>query len=137
MSNIRLREVREDNKLTQKEFAECINLKQEKIRDIENDRAKITIEIAMAIEDKFSINLRWLLSGRGDKFLTKDKHTINVNNKDGNVAVNGTININKDEYSNIEDITELLNLLKEVPKSVIPKLNKKLRASLKTFDEIF
>ncbi|RBQ32304.1 hypothetical protein CRU92_00910 [Arcobacter sp. FW59] len=92
-----------------------------------------------------NINIDWLCTGRGNMFIDENSKTSNINvnnsntisNKDGNVAVNGTININKDEYSNIEDITELLNLLKEVPKSVIPKLNKKLRASLKTFDEIF
>jgi len=137
MSNLRLKEIREDNKLTQKEFAECINLKHEKIRDIENDKAKVTVEIAVAIEDKFNINLRWLLSGRGNKFINEE-HSINLNNRDGNIAINGSnININKNDYSNFEDIKELLFLLKEVPKSWIPKINEKLKKSLNEIDEIF
>ncbi|MCG3667474.1 helix-turn-helix transcriptional regulator [Aliarcobacter butzleri] len=137
MSNLRLKEIREDNKLTQKEFAECINLKHEKIRDIENDKAKVTVEIAVAIEDKFNINLRWLLSGRGNKFINEE-HSINLNNRDGNIAINGSnININKNDYSNFEDIKELLFLLKEAPKSWIPKINEKLKKSLNEIDEIF
>ncbi|MCG3703772.1 helix-turn-helix transcriptional regulator [Aliarcobacter butzleri] len=137
MSNLRLKEIREDNKLTQKEFAECINLKHEKIRDIENDKAKVTVEIAVAIEDKFHINLRWLLSGRGNKFINEE-HSINLNNRDGNIAINGSnININKNDYSNFEDIKELLSLLKEAPKSWIPKINEKLKKSLNEIDEIF
>ncbi|MDN5070448.1 helix-turn-helix transcriptional regulator [Aliarcobacter butzleri] len=119
MSNIRLKEIREDNKLTQKEFAECINLKQEKIRDIENSKAKVTVEIAIAIEDKFSINLRWLLSGRGDKSIN-EKFCINVN-----------------DYPNVEDIKELLGLLKEAPKSWIQKENERLKKSLIEVDKIF
>lgn len=139
MTNIRLKEIREDSKLTQKEFAECINLKQEKIRDIENDRAKVTVEIAESIEDKFGINLRWLLSGRGEKFINDNfSSKINVNNRDGNIALNGgSININKEDYSNIEEIRELLDLLKDVPKSWIPKLIEKLRTSLNKIDDIF
>lgn len=119
MPNIRLKEIREDNKLTQKEFAECINLKQEKIRDIENYKAKVTVEIALAIEDRFNINLRWLLSGRGDK------------------SINEKFCINTNDYPNIEDIKELLGLLKETPKSWLPKVNERLKKSLIEVDKIF
>lgn len=103
--------------------------------------------------EKENINLNWIQSGRGQVFIDIEEEFFKVNvdnsnsvsnkdgnvavNKDGNVAVNGSININKDDYSNFDDIKELLSLLKEAPKSWIPKINEKLKKSLNEIDEIF
>lgn len=92
-----------------------------------------------------NINIDWLCTGRGNMFINKHDKTSNANinnsnnvsNKDGNVVLNGTIIINIEEYSNIEDIQELLNLLKNVPKSWIPKLTEKIKTSLNKIDDIF
>jgi len=136
MYNIRLKEIRTDLKLTQKDFAYSLDLAHAKIRDIEAGKAKITIEIATRIEDKFKINLRWLLTGRGDKYLN-DCNGISVNNQNGNVAVNGKITINTHDYADSEEIKELLELLKDVPKSWIDKILIKLQKSLKAIDDEF
>lgn len=136
MSNLKLREVREDCKLTQKEFAESIGLKQAKVRDIENNKAKVTVEIAIAIEDKFKINSRWLLTGRGDKYIKDISSNINVNNSN-NVAVNGTICINTKDYVDSAEIKELLELLKDVPKSWVKNMIDKLKKSLNAIDNDF
>lgn len=40
--------------------------KQSKIKDIKTDKQKVSIKIAETIK-KFSINLRWLLTEKGDK----------------------------------------------------------------------
>jgi transcriptional regulator with XRE-family HTH domain len=136
MPNIRIKEIRTDNKLTQEEFANRLSLKQAKVRDIEAGKQKVSVEIAISIEDKFNINLRWLLTGRGEKYLG-DCNGINVNNKNGNVAVNGTITVNTHDYADSEEIKELLELLKDVPKSWIDKILIKLKKSLKAIDEEF
>ncbi|MCT7910684.1 helix-turn-helix transcriptional regulator [Arcobacter lacus] len=112
MSNKRLKEIRANNNLTQEEFAECINLKQTKIRDIENNKAKVTVEIAMAIEDKFGINLRWLLSGRGNMFIEDNisENYVISQNGNRNLALNGKqihININKDDVEILEYFKKL------------------------------
>ena len=133
----RLKEIREEKRYTQKEFADILDLKQAKIRDMEVGRGKVSTEIALKIEDEFNINLRWLLAGRGDKYLNKDTSNVSVNNHSGNVAVNGTVTINTKDYADSEEIRELLELLKEVPKSWIDKILVKLKKSLSAIDDEF
>ena len=134
----RLKEVRTDNKLTQEEFASRLDLKQAKIREIEGFRQKLTIEIATKVEDEFQINLRWLLTGRGDKYLNDSNNAVKVQNKSGNVAVNGNIiTINTKDYADSVDMKELLELLKQVPKPWIEKILLKLKNHIKAFEEDF
>lgn len=54
--------------MTQTAFAEPLGFKYFKIKDMEADKLKVTPEIAEAIEEKYSINLRWLLTGKGQMF---------------------------------------------------------------------
>lgn len=101
-----------------------------------NQKTVTDILIKLCMDE--NINIDWLCTGRGNMFIEDNKTSnINVNNRDGNVAVHGSININKEDYSNLEDIEELLNLLKEAPKSWIPKLNDKLKKSLNEINDIF
>lgn len=136
MSN-RLNEIRTDNKLTQDEFAIKLDLKQAKIREIEGGRQKVNIEIATKIEDEFNINLRWLLTGRGDKYLG-DCNSVNVSNgNNSDIAINGSsiIKIDTNDYTDSHEIKELLELLKEVPKIWIDKILKSTKEKLKVFEE--
>ena len=123
----RFKEIRTDNKLTQEEFANKLNLKQAKVREIEGGRQKILIEIAIELEDKFNINLRWLLSGRGNKYLNEDLNQVNVNNHNGNVAVNGTITIKTKDYADNDEIKEIVDLLKYAGKPLLDKFVEKLQ----------
>lgn len=67
----RFMELREKLALNKTEFANEIGLKSHNIRDIENGKQKIPIDLAIKIEEKFSINGWWLLTGKGDMFLEK------------------------------------------------------------------
>lgn len=142
----RFKKVREYLDLKQEEMANIFDFKWHKIKDIEIGKQKVSIELAELVEEKFSINGWWLLTGKGNMLIDENSKTSNVNvnnsnnilNKNGNVALNGgSININKEDYSNIEEIRELLDLLKDVPKSWIPKLIEKLKTSLNKIDDIF
>lgn len=62
----RLKQVREIMGLTQAAFGERLGFKWTKIKDIEIGKQKLTPEIALDIEDKFSFSFRWLLTGQGD-----------------------------------------------------------------------
>jgi DNA-binding XRE family transcriptional regulator len=136
--NTRFKEVREENRYTQKEFAKILNLKSwQTCKSIETFKQKISIDMATKIEDEFNINLRWLLTGRGAKYLNEDTSSVNVNNHNGNVAVNGTITINTKDYADSQEIKELLDILKDVPKSWIDKVLKKLKKALTAIDEEF
>jgi len=131
----RFKEIRKELNLTQKEFSEKLGFKDKLSNMIEAGRQKVTPEIALKIEDKFGISGWWLLTGRGEKYLKNNK--INVSNSN-NVAINNSkIVINKSDYNDFDEIKELLELLKDVPKSWIRKIIDKLKNTLKKIDEEF
>lgn len=62
----RIKKVREILGLTQEAFGERLGFKQAKIKDIEIGKQKVTPEIALDIEGKYSFSFRWLLTGQGE-----------------------------------------------------------------------
>lgn len=70
----RLKKVRDFLGLTQSGFAEIFGLKWTKIKDIETETHKLTPELAEKIEQNYSINGWWLLTGKGEMFLTENSN---------------------------------------------------------------
>jgi len=64
----RLKEVRTKLNLTQGEIADVLGFKWHKIKDIEAGKLKLTVDIANTIEEKYSIDGWWLLTGKGEMF---------------------------------------------------------------------
>ncbi|MBX2916427.1 MAG: helix-turn-helix transcriptional regulator [Cyclobacteriaceae bacterium] len=64
-SNQRLRQLRRQLNLTQKEFADIISIKQGSLSDIERGRIGISEKIIDLVVEKFNINRTWLLAGSG------------------------------------------------------------------------
>jgi phage repressor protein C with HTH and peptisase S24 domain len=62
----RLKEVRTIKKLTQDQIAKELGFEWYKIKDIEREKLKLTIDIALLIEQKYHIDPWWLLTGRGE-----------------------------------------------------------------------
>lgn len=71
--NERIRELRKSLKLSQKEFAERIGLKQNAISYMEKEGATVTEQNIRAICAQFSVNDSWLRTGYGKIFLENDK----------------------------------------------------------------
>ena len=69
----RLKEIRRIFNLTQGELAKKLGIKWHKIKDIETGKQKLTAEFAELIEENFSVNMRWLLTGKGEMFLEGDR----------------------------------------------------------------
>ena len=119
-------------------LAEELGIKSFNIRDIESGKQKIPIELAEIFEEKFSISGWWLLTGKGNMFIDDNQSSsINVNNSK-NVAVNngnGTITINANDYVDSNEIKELLELLKDVPKSWIKNIIERLKKSLNAIED--
>ena len=65
----RLKTARKTLGLTQAEFGEPLDFKWFKIKDLEAGKLNLKPEIAQNIENEYSINLRWLLTGEGEMFL--------------------------------------------------------------------
>ena len=68
----RLKKIRRLLNLTQKEFAQKLGVKWFRVRDIELGKQNITIELATKLEEIFSVNIRWLLTGKGEMFLNEN-----------------------------------------------------------------
>ena len=77
-SGDRLKEVREELAMTQKEFAEVFSLKWHKIKDIEIGKHKLTPDLAEEIEQKYSISGWWLLRGKGHKYIQAETNINNI-----------------------------------------------------------
>jgi|GEM_PF-1841345 len=108
----RIKEIRKENFLTQKQFAECLSLRSEKIAEIENGRQKLTMEIALAIENKFNINMRWLLTGKGEKFLEGIMHEYRFKIDDQGTKLDKYKNYKIDLLENYP-YEEKINILKQ------------------------
>jgi transcriptional regulator with XRE-family HTH domain len=64
-SGQRLKEARKLLKLSQPAFGSRVGWKGSKVKDLEAGYQRIRLEMALAIEEQFQINHRWLLTGEG------------------------------------------------------------------------
>ncbi len=76
----RLKEIRQEFNLSQAKFAQELNLNTSVINSIELNRGRVTPEIAKKIEERFNVNLRWILFGEGEKFISKT--VVNISEED-------------------------------------------------------
>jgi transcriptional regulator with XRE-family HTH domain len=65
----RVKKVRESLELTQTQFGEGLGFKWDKVKNIEIGRQKLTAEIALKIQEVYSVDYNWLMTGEGDMFL--------------------------------------------------------------------
>jgi transcriptional regulator with XRE-family HTH domain len=84
----RLKQVRQDLGLTQKDFAEKLGFKWYKIKDMESGKQNITYDIAKLIEKIFSINHDWLLTGEGEMYVKNNSLTTTENKIENAVEIN-------------------------------------------------
>jgi len=67
----KLRQAREALGMIQRVFGGPLGLNEANIKDIETGRKKLTPELATQIEEAHGINMRWLLTGKGEMFLVE------------------------------------------------------------------
>lgn len=72
----RIRLVRKENRLTQKDFAKIIGISQSHLCGIERGKVNISQLALSMIEAKLSINKHWLLTGEGPKYIEEQKRRI-------------------------------------------------------------
>ncbi len=127
--NKRLEEARVYLGLSKTQIADELGLKIHNIRDMETGKQKIGAEIATLIEEKFSINGWWLLTGKGKMTESEAQASpklTNVSMTDSNLAINGTININTSAFNHSEDIKEIVELLQFAPSGFLTIIKTKL-----------
>lgn len=69
----RIKIIRSELNLSQKEFAEKLSIKQNMLSYYESDRSQPPIDVVEKISVTFNINTNWLLTGRGDIFINDNK----------------------------------------------------------------
>ncbi len=62
----RLRQTRENLKLSRAEFAIKLGLNSHQIRDMEIGKQSVTLEICRKVEEIFSVSARWLETGKDE-----------------------------------------------------------------------
>ncbi|WP_324171120.1 helix-turn-helix transcriptional regulator [Sulfurimonas sp.] len=133
--NSNILNIRKELRLNQTDFAKKLNSTQGQISSYEKGQVEPPLKIIINMNKIFNVNINWLITGKGEIFI-QDCNGINVNHC-SNVAINGFIKVNTNDYADSEEIQELLELLKEVPKSWIDKILIKLKKQLQAFDEEF
>lgn len=112
LDNFKFKEVRTDNKLTQAEFAKRLGTTHSKVRDIEANKAKLNLDIACKVEEEFDINLRWLLTERGEKYLNKS----NISKYESDDPKKQLIDLL--EYASNPMILKMVEKLEEIKKDI-------------------
>jgi len=134
----RIKEVRYLLKLTQKELANKLDIRESVIKNIESGQQKLDPRLAEKFEEIFGISGWWLLTGRGNMITNNNLNSIQIIGDNNNLIGNGniTITIKKDDISGEENEIKLLcNLMKFAPKPFIRKIIEKLE-KLKEVSEI-
>jgi Predicted transcriptional regulators len=72
----RIKQIRIALNLTQDKFGKRIGMKRNSISQIESGLNNVTEQTARAICREFSVNLEWLLNGKGEMFLETDNAII-------------------------------------------------------------
>lgn len=134
--NSRFLDIRKELRFNQQDFAKELDTSQNQISRFEKDK-DIPFKILETLIFKYNVNINWLIKGDGEMFI-KENNNMSVQNKSGNIAINGNIvTINTNDYPDSEEIKELLELLKQVPKSWLEKILIKLKNHIKAFEEEF
>ncbi|OXS56430.1 DNA-binding XRE family transcriptional regulator [Bacillus sp. V-88] len=89
----RYRELREVNKLNQKEFAKKIGINQSSLSDIEKGRTKPSVDTIMATCRTFGVQADWILFG--EKVVFSNKRLSELINLFGKLSI-----IDQDDFLN-------------------------------------
>jgi phage repressor protein C with HTH and peptisase S24 domain len=110
MGGSRLKEIRKKLNLTQSEIGDKLGIPWSRIKDMESGKQKVSPELAELIEDKFSINGWWLLTGKGEMLIgeqcslpiatngVEDDDSVSVNYYPDVMAAAGYGAINEGQY---------------------------------------
>lgn len=69
----RFKLIRKELKMTQTEFGKKIGKKLRTIQDYEYEKATITDGVLLTLQEKFNVNIDWLINGNGSMFLSDNE----------------------------------------------------------------
>lgn len=115
----RLRKIRKDKDLSQKEFADILGTTSQRISELERGKLKnLKPEEISRLKEEYNIDTLWITTGEG-KYKNAENGTIVG-------VVNGDMIINTSNFDHPEDIKELIELLKFAPSPLLDSFKEKL-----------
>jgi transcriptional regulator with XRE-family HTH domain len=80
--NKRFAELRNKLNLSQKEFAEGLEMRQASISDIERGRTELNNKTILKLNEKYGVSIDWLYTGNGDVFIRNSDKNIRGDSPD-------------------------------------------------------
>lgn len=77
----RLKLLRQFLKLTQKDLAEVLEIKQPTIVSIEKGQTKLSVEQLYKLQELYKASSNWLITGKGEMFVDYDQNMSDINNE--------------------------------------------------------
>ena len=114
----RLQEVRKHYNLTVDQLAEKAGVKPRTLGSYERNEAKAPIELLEFMQQSFHVDLNWLVTGKGEMFLSPDQQAQSINGNNNVQLNNASIHITHNQ----KEIEEIVNILKDLPERSIKKL---------------
>jgi SOS-response transcriptional repressor LexA len=74
--SVRLKKLRLDLKLTQKELGDKLGVPWYLIKNIETEKTKLSIELSESLYKHLNVNINWILSGEGNRFIEEQGHPV-------------------------------------------------------------
>jgi len=124
---VRMKLLKSELGLNQKEFAKAIEISPSKLSQYETGKYLMKIDVAIKINNIFNVSLDWLFLGKGEIFI-ENNEDINITgdiNKSA-VAIKGTAtnNSNNNELSKEEneEIEKVCQVIRKLSKQKVKKL---------------
>lgn len=97
----KIKTIREDNKLSQRDFADKLNVSAPYLSALENDKKEITSKIINKLHSEFNVSSDWLLFSNDNNIIKSDKIKVNQNdNNNDNLTNEKDNNLNEVDFSN-------------------------------------
>lgn len=113
----RIKLIRNNEKLTQEEFGEKLDMTRNKVFNLESGRKIIKSDDIEKICSTFNINEEWIISGKGSMYKSSDKNksisnsmSYMIREKEFNNVVSKLSSLNGDEF---KIVSNLINFFSE------------------------
>jgi len=124
----RLRKIRRDSELNQKEFADSLGMTSQRISELERGKLKnLKPDEISKLKEIYNVDTLWLTTGEG-KFSVDKGAIVGVNN--------GNMTFNTSNFNHGEEVREILELFNYAPPEYLKKIKERLENFRKLTDDI-
>lgn len=130
INNQMIEVLRDELGLSKKDFSSELSITQNAYTNYSKGKRAIPTDLLLKIQDMYSININWLLTGKGEMYLKKtaSQNIIGDHNITAGGAINGNISINTSKFNHKDDVAEIIELLEYAPSGFLTIIKEKLLA---------